>query len=102
MIVQFPSTAEMVERKVVRDVAAFLAAHLAGAPKPASSSTLAAKHISRERRHFDAAKEILGISLVECNAKGRWFWALPGEERLVPHAARRREPAQPPIEAKSA
>jgi len=44
MIVQFPSTAEMVERKVVRDVAAFLAAHLAGAPKPAVVHTCRKTH----------------------------------------------------------
>lgn len=87
-IVQFPGTTEMAERKTVREVAAFLAGHLAGAPKPASSSTLAAKHISRERHHFDGAKEVLGIVLVESHGKGRWFWALPGEEHLVPHAVR--------------
>jgi hypothetical protein len=86
-IVQFPTTPEMVERKTIAAVTAFLAKHLAGAPKPASSSTLAAKHISRERKHFDAAKVALGIVLVESDGS-EWFWALPGDEHLVRHAVR--------------
>lgn len=83
-IIQFPVTEAMKDRKTAAAVAAFLAKHLAGAPKPASSSTLAAKRVSRDRRHFDLAKAALGIVLVESFARGHWFWALPGEEHLVP------------------
>lgn len=90
-VVQFPSTPEMAERKAIRDVTAFLAEHLAGAPKSAQEVRRAARHISRERAPFDAAKAALGIVHVESAGRGGWYWALPGDEHLVPYALWRRE-----------